>query len=79
MSWSSSGLCWMRTARCWAAGGERRRWGSRCWSVLAVAGGARMPVGFLTGAQAAAFGLYMGPTSMAEMDRFFLLDDKASG
>jgi len=38
-----------------------------------------MPVEFLTDAQAATFGHYAGPPSTAEMDRFFLLDDKALG
>ena len=38
-----------------------------------------MPVEFLTDAQAATYGHYMGPLSAAELDRFFLLDDKARG
>jgi hypothetical protein len=36
-----------------------------------------VPVEFLTDAQAAAFGRFVGPPSVAELDRYFLLDDKA--
>ncbi|MEP6856062.1 MAG: Tn3 family transposase [Pedococcus sp.] len=38
-----------------------------------------MQVEFLTDAQAAAFGRYAGPLSVAELDRYFFLDDKALG
>ena len=38
-----------------------------------------MPVEFLTDAQAATYGSYAGPPSVAELDRCFLLDDKARG
>jgi hypothetical protein len=36
-----------------------------------------VPVEFLTDAQAATYGCYAGPPSTAELDRCFLLDDKA--
>ena len=36
-----------------------------------------MPVEFLTDAQAATYGCYARPPSTAELDRCFLLDDKA--
>ena len=38
-----------------------------------------MPVEFLTDAQAATYGCYPRPPSTAELDRCFLLDDKARG
>lgn len=38
-----------------------------------------MPVEFLTDAQAATYGCYSKPPSAAELDRCFLLDDKACG
>ena len=38
-----------------------------------------MPVEFLTDAQAATYGCYAAPPSTAELDRCFLLDDKARG
>ena len=38
-----------------------------------------MPVEFLTDAQAATYGGYAAPPSTAELDRCFLLDDKARG
>ena len=41
--------------------------------------GFSVPVEFLTDAQAATYGSYAGPPSVAELDRCFLLDDKARG
>ena len=41
--------------------------------------GFSVPVEFLTDAQAAAYGCYARPPSVAELDRCFLLDDKAVG
>jgi hypothetical protein len=38
-----------------------------------------VPVEFLTDAQAATYGCYVGAPSVAELDRCFLLDDKARG
>lgn len=38
-----------------------------------------MQVEFLADAQVAAFGRYAGPLSVAELDRYFFLDDKARG
>jgi Domain of unknown function (DUF4158) len=41
--------------------------------------GFSMPVEFLTDAHAATYGCYARPPSVAELDRCFLLDDKARG
>jgi hypothetical protein len=38
-----------------------------------------VPVEFLTDAQAATYGCYARPPSVADLDRCFLLDDKARG
>jgi hypothetical protein len=38
-----------------------------------------VPVEFLTDAQSATYGCYACPPSVAELDRYFLLDDKARG
>jgi hypothetical protein len=50
-------------------------WGGRPHRPVVRCGGLRVPVGFLTDAQAAAFGRFTGAPSQAELERFFFLDD----